>query len=192
MNRWQRCIAAIRKILMRRQRLPMRRSQSGGKLKQKTGKSFLLKVAALIEKYGDEIAVTECLDAGQALKIVRGQIARAAENFSFYADWAERAMDGRTFPVDSDWLNYSVRVPVGVCGIITPWNAPLMLSTWRIAPALTTGNTVILKPVEWSPLTAWKLAKIFEEAELPAGVFNVVQGLVKRLERPWWHIRWCR
>ncbi len=83
------------------------------KIKAKDRKKLLLKVAALIEKYGDEIAVTECLDAGQALKIVRGQIARAAENFSFYAEWAERAMDGRTFPVDHDWLNYSVRVPVG-------------------------------------------------------------------------------
>jgi 5-carboxymethyl-2-hydroxymuconic-semialdehyde dehydrogenase len=146
------------------------------KTKAKDRKKLLLKIAALIEKYGDEIATIECLDAGQALKIVRGQIARAAENFSFYAEWAERAMDGRTFPVDNDWLNYSVRVPVGVCGIITPWNAPLMLSTWRIAPALATGNTVVLKPAEWSPLTAWKLAKIFEEADLPPGVFNVVQG----------------
>jgi 5-carboxymethyl-2-hydroxymuconic-semialdehyde dehydrogenase len=147
-----------------------------GKTKANDRKKQLMKVASLIEKYGDEIAVTECLDAGQALRIVRGQIARAAENFSFYADWAERAMDGRTFPVDSEWLNYSIRVPVGVCGIITPWNAPLMLSTWRIAPALATGNTVILKPAEWSPLTAWRLAKIFEEADFPAGAFNVVHG----------------
>jgi 5-carboxymethyl-2-hydroxymuconic-semialdehyde dehydrogenase len=152
--------------------------------KAKERKKFLLKVAALIEKYGDEIAVIECLDAGQALKIVRAQIARAAENFSFYAEWAERAMDGRTFPVDGDWLNYSLRVPVGVCGIITPWNAPLMLSTWRIAPALATGNTVILKPAEWSPLTAWKLAQIFEEADLPAGVFNVVHGFGEEAGAP--------
>jgi len=152
--------------------------------KAKDRKKLLLKVAALIEKYGDEIAVTECLDAGQALKIVRGQIARAAENFSFYAEWAERAMDGRTFPVDNDWLNYSLRVPVGVCGIITPWNAPLMLSTWRIAPALATGNTVILKPAEWSPLTAFKLAKIFEEADFPAGVFNVAQGFGEEAGAP--------
>ena len=155
-----------------------------GKVKAKDRKKLLMKVAALIEKYGDEIATTECLDAGQALKIVRGQIARAAENFSFYADWAERAMDGRTFPVNNDWLNYSVRVPVGVCGIITPWNAPLMLSTWRIAPALATGNTVILKPAEWSPLTAFKLAKIFEEAEFPAGVFNVVHGFGEEAGAP--------
>jgi 5-carboxymethyl-2-hydroxymuconic-semialdehyde dehydrogenase len=144
--------------------------------KAKDRRKYLLRIASLIEKHGDELATIECLDAGQVLRIVRAQIARAAENFSFYADWAERAMDGRTFPVDHEWLNYSLRVPVGVCGIITPWNAPLMLSTWRIAPALATGNTVILKPAEWSPLTAWKLAQIVEEADLPPGVFNVVQG----------------
>jgi 5-carboxymethyl-2-hydroxymuconic-semialdehyde dehydrogenase len=150
--------------------------QKWGRTKAKDRRKKLLKIADLIEKHGDELATTECLDAGQVLRIVRAQIARAAENFSFYADYAEKAMDGRTYPVDSDWLNYTVRVPVGPCGIITPWNAPLMLSTWRIAPALATGNTVILKPAEWSPLTAWMLARIFEEADLPPGVFNVVQG----------------
>ncbi len=152
--------------------------------KAKDRRKYLLRIASLIEKHGDELAAIECLDAGQVLRIVRAQIARAAENFSFYAEWAERAMDGRTFPVDHEWLNYSVRVPVGVCGIITPWNAPLMLSTWRIAPALATGNTVILKPAEWSPLTAWKLAQIIEEADLPPGVFNVVHGFGEEAGAP--------
>ncbi len=146
------------------------------RLNAKERKKYLLKIADLIEKHGDELATIECLDAGQVLRIVRGQIARTAENFRFYSEYAERAMDGRSYPVDSEWINYTVRVPVGVCGIITPWNAPMMLSTWRIAPALATGNTVILKPAEWSPLTAWKLAEIFQEADLPPGVFNVVQG----------------
>ena len=155
-----------------------------GVMKAKERKRYLLKVADLIEEHGDEIATIECLDAGQVLKIVRGQIARAAENFRFYAEWAERSMDGRTFPVDEDWLNYSVRVPVGVCGIVTPWNAPLMLSTWRIAPALACGNTVILKPAEWSPLTAWKLAQVFEEADLPPGAFNVIHGFGEEAGAP--------
>ncbi len=154
------------------------------RLKAKDRRRFLIKIADLIEKHGDELATIECLDAGQVIRIVRAQIARAAENFSFYAEYAERAMDGRTYPVDSEWLNYTVRVPVGVCGIITPWNAPLMLSTWRIAPALATGNTVILKPAEWSPLTACKLAEIFQEAELPPGVFNVVQGFGEEAGAP--------
>jgi 5-carboxymethyl-2-hydroxymuconic-semialdehyde dehydrogenase len=147
-----------------------------GRVKARDRKRHLLKIASLIEKHGDELATIECLDAGQVLRIVRAQIARAAENFSFYAEYAEKAMDGRTYPVDAEWLNYTIRVPAGPCGIITPWNAPLMLSTWRIAPALASGNTVILKPAEWSPLTAWKLAEILQEADLPPGVFNVVQG----------------
>ena len=88
--------------------------------KAKDRKKYLLKIASLIEKHGDELATIECLDAGQALKIVRAQIARTAENFSFYAEYAEKAMDGRTYPVDGEWLNYSLRVPVGPCGIITP------------------------------------------------------------------------
>jgi 5-carboxymethyl-2-hydroxymuconic-semialdehyde dehydrogenase len=158
--------------------------QKWGRTKAKDRKRYLLKIADLIEKHGDELATIECLDAGQALRIVRAQIARTAENFSFYAEYAERAMDGRTYPVDSEWLNYTVRVPVGACGIITPWNAPMMLSTWRIAPALATGNTVILKPAEWSPLTAWKLAQIVQEADLPPGVFNVVQGFGEEAGAP--------
>jgi 5-carboxymethyl-2-hydroxymuconic-semialdehyde dehydrogenase len=158
--------------------------QKWGRGKAKDRKKYLVRIASLIEKHGDELATIECLDAGQALKIVRAQIARTAENFSFYAEYAEKAMDGRTYPVDHEWLNYSLRVPVGACGIITPWNAPMMLSTWRIAPALAAGNTVILKPAEWSPLTAWKLAQIFEEADLPPGVFNVVQGFGEEAGAP--------
>ena len=146
------------------------------KLAPKARRAHLIRIATVLEKHGDELATIECLDAGQVIKVVRAQIARAAENFTFYAEYAERAMDGRTYPVGHEWLNYTVRVPVGPCGIITPWNSPLMLATWRIAPALATGNTVILKPAEWSPLTAWKLAQIVQEADLPPGVFNVVQG----------------
>ena len=147
------------------------------KLSAKGRRTHLLRIASLIEKHGDELATIECLDAGQVIRVIRAQIARAAENFVFYADFAEKAMDGRTYPVGQEWLNYTMRVPVGPCGIITPWNSPLMLSTWRVAPALATGNTVILKPAEWSPLTAWKLAHIVQEADLPPGVFNVVQGM---------------
>ncbi len=157
--------------------------QKWGHGKAKDRKKYLLKIASLIEKHGDELAIIECLDAGQALKIVRAQIARTAENFSFYAEYAEKAMDGRTYPVDHEWLNYSLRVPVGPCGIITPWNAPMMLSTWRIAPALATGNTVILKPAEWSPLTAWKLAQIFRGSRSAARRVQRRAGLRRRSGR---------
>ncbi|GAA5337944.1 5-carboxymethyl-2-hydroxymuconate semialdehyde dehydrogenase [Thermus antranikianii] len=139
-------------------------------------KRYLLRIAELLEKHADELAVVEALDAGQVLRIVKAQVARSAENFAFYAEYAEHAMEDRTFPVDRDWLYYSLRVPAGPVGIITPWNAPLMLSTWRIAPALAFGDTVVLKPAEWSPLTASKLAEIVQEADLPPGVFNLVQG----------------
>jgi 5-carboxymethyl-2-hydroxymuconic-semialdehyde dehydrogenase len=155
-----------------------------GRTKARERKKYLNRIADLIQRNGEELAVIECLDAGQALRVVRAQIARAAENFSFYAEYAERAMDGRTYPLDAEWLNYTLRVPVGVCAIITPWNAPLMLSTWRIAPALAAGDTVILKPAEWAPLTAWKLAQIFEEADLPPGVFNVVHGFGEEAGAP--------
>ncbi len=158
--------------------------QSWRRLAPKARRAHLVRIATVLEKHGDELATIECLDAGQVIRVVRAQIARAAENFSFYAEYAERAMDGRTFPVGHEWLNYTLRVPIGPCGIITPWNSPLMLATWRIAPALATGNTVILKPAEWSPLTAWKLAQIIQEADLPPGVFNVVQGFGEEAGAP--------
>ena len=154
------------------------------KLAPKARRAHLIRIAAVLEKHGDELATIECLDAGQVIKVIRAQIARAAENFTFYAEYAEKAMDGRTYPVGHEWLNYTIRVSVGVCGIITPWNSPLMLATWRIAPALATGNTVVLKPAEWSPLTAWKLAQIIQEADLPPGVFNVVQGFGEEAGAP--------
>ncbi len=140
-------------------------------------RGYLLRVAELIEKYADELAVLECLDTGQVLKIIRGgQIPRAAENFRFFAEAALAAFDGESYPVDERFLYYTVRQPVGVAGLITPWNTPLMLATWKLAPCLAAGNTCVLKPAEWSPLSAWFLAKIFAEAGFPPGVVNVVQG----------------
>ena len=106
---------------------------------------------------------------------MKGLAARAAQNFDYYAGVVTE-LHGRSFQVGDEFLNYTIRKPVGVAGLIMPWNAPLMLSTWRIAPALAAGNTVVLKPAEWSPLTATLLAGVMEEAEIPPGVFNVVQG----------------
>src|SRR5919108_476973 len=101
--------------------------------------------------------------------------ARAAENFDYYAGVVTE-LHGRSFQVGDEFLNYTIRKPVGVAGLIMPWNAPLMLATWRIAPALAAGNTIVLKPAEWSPLTATLLAQLIDEADLPPGVFNVVHG----------------
>ncbi|MDQ3397059.1 MAG: 5-carboxymethyl-2-hydroxymuconate semialdehyde dehydrogenase, partial [Deinococcota bacterium] len=101
--------------------------------------------------------------------------ARSAENFRFFADRAESARDGLSLPTEG-FLNYTMRQPIGAVGIITPWNTPLMLSTWKMAPALAAGCTVVHKPAEWSPITALRLAQIIHEAGVPPGVVNVVHG----------------
>jgi 5-carboxymethyl-2-hydroxymuconic-semialdehyde dehydrogenase len=106
---------------------------------------------------------------------MRGLAARAAENFDFFAGAVED-LSGDAYKVGDDFVNYTIHKPVGVAALIMPWNAPLMLSTWRIAPCLAAGNTIVLKPAEWSPLTATRLAALFDEVGVPPGVFNVVHG----------------
>jgi len=134
------------------------------------------KIADLIEKYADEIAEREIADCGVPIKQIRGgAIPRAAYNFNYFADMTYR-VTGESFPVEGSFINYSIRRPVGVAGLITPWNVPFMLETWKVAPCLAFGNTCILKPAEWSPLSADKLAYIIQEADLPPGVFNIVHG----------------
>lgn len=140
-------------------------------------------IADGVEKRLEELAIVETTDNGALLRSHRrGVIPRAAHNFRFFADWlltlghedfttyagGSAAGPGHTNHVSWD--------PAGPCVLITPWNAPLMLATWKVAPALAAGDTVILKPAEWSPLTASLLADIAAEAGLPAGVLNVVQG----------------
>jgi len=100
---------------------------------------------------------------------------RSATNFRFFADMAPNARDGKSLPAD-EHLNYSIRQPIGPVGVITPWNTPFMLTTWKIAPALASGCTVVHKPAEWSPLSSMILADITKEAGLPDGVLNVVHG----------------
>ena len=99
----------------------------------------------------------------------RGQIRRAGQNFRFFADMARHRLTGNAYPVDGTFLNYTVRRPVGVAGLITPWNTPFMLSTWKLAPCLAAGNTCVLKPAEWSPLTIDRFTRIAEEAGIAAG-----------------------
>jgi 5-carboxymethyl-2-hydroxymuconic-semialdehyde dehydrogenase len=108
-------------------------------------------------------------------QISKGAIPRAAYNFNYFAEMTHR-VTGESYPVEGEFLNYSIRRPVGVAGLITPWNVPFMLETWKIAPCLAFGNTCVLKPAEWSPLSADILGRIMQEAEMPPGVFNVVQG----------------
>jgi 5-carboxymethyl-2-hydroxymuconic-semialdehyde dehydrogenase len=101
---------------------------------------------------------------------------RGAENFRFFADRAPEARDGKVLRAEGQ-INMTTRVPIGPVGIITPWNTPFMLSTWKIAPALAAGCTVVHKPAELAPLTARLLVEIAEEAGIPPGVWNVVNGM---------------
>ena len=138
--------------------------------------ALLHRIADAIEARAHDIALVESVDSGQALRFMSKAAVRGAENFRFFADRAPSARDGRSLPAE-EHLNYSLRQPLGPVGVITPWNTPFMLSTWKIAPALAAGCTVVHKPAEWSPLSAMLLAEIAFEAGLPAGVLNVVQGL---------------
>ena len=139
-------------------------------------RKLLHKIADAIEARADEIALTECIDTGQPIRYMSKAALRGAENFRFYADRAPGAHDGLSLPTDTH-LNYTMRQPIGPVGVITPWNTPFMLSTWKIAPALAAGCTVVHKPAEWSPLTAVLLSEICLEAGLPPGVLNTVHGL---------------
>ena len=141
-----------------------------------TRRKILNKVADLIVERADEIAAMECLDAGQPWRFMSKAAIRGAENFRFFADQAPSVADGQSLP-SKDHLNYTTRHPIGPVAVITPWNTPFMLSTWKIAPALAVGCTVVHKPAEWSPYSARLLVEIAHEAGLPAGVFNAVNGL---------------
>jgi len=137
---------------------------------------YLHRLADLIEEYKTDIANVECTDMAFLFESMDLRLVpRGAANFRNYADLAveheERVWNSK------GTLNRVVRMPAGPAVIITPWNAPFMLSTWKCAPALAAGNTVILKPAEWSPLSASVLADLIEKADFPKGVFNIVQGL---------------
>jgi aldehyde dehydrogenase (NAD+) len=137
---------------------------------------LLYRIADGIEARADELARLETLDNGKPLREARMiDIKGAIDCFRYYAGWADK-VDGDVIPVPGPYLNYTRREPVGVCGQIIPWNYPLQMAAWKVAPALACGNTVVLKPAEQTPLTALELARIAAEAGLPAGVLNVVPG----------------
>ncbi|HMB47311.1 MAG TPA: aldehyde dehydrogenase family protein, partial [Afifellaceae bacterium] len=138
-------------------------------------KKLLHRIADAIVERADEIALCECWDTGQAYRFMSKAALRGAENFRFFADRAPAARDGNALPSPT-LMNITGRVPIGPVGIITPWNTPFMLSTWKIAPALAAGCTVVHKPAELSPLTARLLVEIAEDAGLPKGVWNLVNG----------------
>jgi aldehyde dehydrogenase (NAD+) len=140
---------------------------------------ILWKIGDLIMKYADELAELETLDTGKPYAHPLGSrnadIPLAAECFQYYAGWATKIY-GETIPVRGNFLNYTLREPVGVVGSIVPWNFPFLLIAWKLGPALAAGNTVVLKPSEVAPLTALRLVDILQEAGLPKGVVNVITG----------------
>lgn len=138
--------------------------------------NYLLKIAGLIEKKLDQLAMAESIDNGKPLKLAKTvDIPRAASNFHFYATgilhYASHAHS-----MEDTAINYTLRQPVGVAGCISPWNLPLYLFSWKIAPALAAGCTVVAKPSEITPMTAYLLSEICIEASLPDGVLNIVHG----------------
>ena len=138
-------------------------------------RAILHRIADGIVARAEEIALLECIDTGQAIRFMSKAALRGAENFRFFADKAPSARDGQSL-FASDQMNVTSRRPIGPVGVITPWNTPFMLSTWKIAPALAAGCTVVHKPAELSPVTARILMEIAEEAGLPPGVWNLVNG----------------
>ncbi|MCP4791644.1 MAG: 5-carboxymethyl-2-hydroxymuconate semialdehyde dehydrogenase [Gammaproteobacteria bacterium] len=147
-------------------------SAMDGKQRQK----ILHAIADGIVARAREIALLECIDTGQSLKFMAKAALRGAENFRFFADKAVEAQDGQSLYLAGQ-VNITKRYPIGPVGVITPWNTPFMLSTWKIAPALAAGCSIVHKPAEFSPLTANLLAQIANEAGLPKGVWNLVNGM---------------
>jgi aminomuconate-semialdehyde/2-hydroxymuconate-6-semialdehyde dehydrogenase len=136
---------------------------------------LLHRFADLIEAHGDELGEADTLDMGKPMTQVRHDVARTAWNFRFFADHAVMAM-AETLPMDSGHHAYTRYEPAGVVVAIAPWNFPMMLESWKVAPALAWGNTVVLKPAEDTPVSATIMARLALEAGLPEGVFNVVHG----------------
>ncbi len=136
---------------------------------------ILHKVADLIEAEDERLASFESYDSGLPITQALGQARRAAENFRFFADLIVAQTDD-AYKVPGRQMNYVNRKPIGVAGLITPWNTPFMLESWKLAPALATGNCVVLKPAEFTPLSASLWGNIFKEAGVPDGVFNLVNG----------------
>lgn len=136
---------------------------------------ILHRIADIVEAQDERLAELESFDSGLPITQAKGQAQRAAENFRFFADLIVAQHDD-TFKVPGRQINYVNRKPIGVAGLITPWNTPFMLESWKLAPALATGNTVVLKPAEFTPLSASLWAEIFREAGVPDGVFNLVNG----------------
>ena len=153
---------------------------SGAWLHKLTGAErgqLLWKLADLIDEHREILAQLDSLDNGKPVTTTKDvDIPLSVDHIRYYAGWADK-IEGSTIPVNApNMFNYTIREPIGVCGLIVPWNYPLLMAVWKIAPALAAGNCIILKPAEQTSLSALYLSKLFDEAGFPSGVFNVVTG----------------
>ncbi|NJD30177.1 MAG: aldehyde dehydrogenase [Chloroflexi bacterium] len=135
----------------------------------------LAKLADLLKKNSEELAQLESRNTGKPITAARGEVVGASLVFDYYAGAANKIF-GETIPVSRPGLDLTLREPIGVVGLIVPWNYPLYLASWKVAPALAAGNTAVLKPASWGPLTCIRMAELALEAGLPPGVLNVVTG----------------
>lgn len=136
----------------------------------------LLRIAGAVDAHAEELALIESRDAGIPISIARAMVRQLVRTFEYFAGWPSR-IGGETLPTGADLFTYTAREPLGVCGLITPWNAPLVLAGWKMAPALATGNSVVIKPSELTSLSTLRLGQIIEGTDLPAGVVNIVTGI---------------
>ncbi|MGE0847296.1 MAG: aldehyde dehydrogenase family protein, partial [Flavobacteriaceae bacterium] len=147
-----------------------------GRMRPAARGELLSRLAQLIRDDLDELVELESLDSGKPVSAIRRQDMPAVlDTLAYYAGWADK-INGQVIPARPDALTYTVREPVGVVGAIVPWNFPLMIGMWKLAPALACGCTVVLKPAELTPLTALRIGELALEAGFPAGVLNVVPG----------------
>lgn len=138
--------------------------------------NILRNIALVVEKHHEELAVLESATTSKPIRDARAEVSKVVEMFNYYSGWADKIM-GQTIPVPGNWHTYTERVPWGVVVAITPWNAPIFTAGWNSAAPLAAGNSVIVKPSEFTPASTVRLAQLAHEAGLPDGVFNVAVGL---------------
>jgi aldehyde dehydrogenase (NAD+) len=137
---------------------------------------LLHRLADLIEKNADELAQLETLDSGKPISVAKAvDVAKTVACYRYFAGWADK-VHGKTIPIDGDFFCYTRHEPIGVVGQIIPWNYPMLMQSWKLAPALATGNTIVMKPAEQTPLSALRIGELVVEAGFPEGVVNLLPG----------------
>jgi aldehyde dehydrogenase (NAD+) len=137
---------------------------------------LLHRLADLIEKNADQLARLESIDNGKPLSVAKAvDVAKTIACYRYFAGWADK-VQGKTIPIDGDFFCYTKHEPIGVVGQIIPWNYPMLMQSWKLAPALATGNTVVMKPAEQTPLSALRIGELIVEAGFPEGVVNLLPG----------------